>query len=164
MENIGTDNENLVNDSDSTIDQESEKACVGSVNIGQVNGITSTDEVKVPIEVIEGENVHEDLEVKDHGEDDLDPLNFISIKSAAQWKAISKRISWNFDENGSPEEEVKPEPQEVPTDTQASTAPKVTPVITSKEVPKLIHDYENARYDIYCPNFEDAPLDFKPTK
>ena len=27
-----------------------------------------------------------------------DPLNFIEIRSAAQWKAISQRISWKFDD------------------------------------------------------------------
>ena len=31
-------------------------------------------------------------------EDEEDPLSFIQIKSAAQWKAVSKRISWNFDD------------------------------------------------------------------
>ena len=34
-------------------------------------------------------------------EDDVDPLDFIEIKSAAQWKAMSKRISWNFDHSKS---------------------------------------------------------------
>lgn len=32
-------------------------------------------------------------------EDMEDPLGFIEIKSAAQWKAMSKRITWKFDES-----------------------------------------------------------------
>ena len=31
-------------------------------------------------------------------EQQADPLNFIEIRSAAQWKAISQRISWKFDD------------------------------------------------------------------
>ena len=31
-------------------------------------------------------------------DDQTDPLNFIEIRSAAQWKAISQRISWKFDD------------------------------------------------------------------
>ena len=44
-------------------------------------------------------------------EEEEDPLSFIQIKSAAQWMAVSKRISWNFEEseNGN-EEVVKEEP------------------------------------------------------
>ena len=36
--------------------------------------------------------------IKCEEEDEEDPLSFIQIKSAAQWKAVSKRISWNFDD------------------------------------------------------------------
>ena len=32
------------------------------------------------------------------GGESIDPLNFIEIQSAAQWKAMSQRISWKFDE------------------------------------------------------------------
>ncbi len=38
----------------------------------------------------------------DHEEDEKDPLGFIEVKSAAQWKAMSNRISWKFEE---PEED-----------------------------------------------------------
>ena len=31
-------------------------------------------------------------------DEEADPLNFIEIRSAAQWKAISQRISWKFDD------------------------------------------------------------------
>ena len=31
-------------------------------------------------------------------QEQADPLNFIEIRSAAQWKAISQRISWKFDD------------------------------------------------------------------
>ena len=31
-------------------------------------------------------------------QEQVDPLNFIEIRSAAQWKAISQRISWKFDD------------------------------------------------------------------
>ena len=31
-------------------------------------------------------------------DEQADPLNFIEIRSAAQWKAISQRISWKFDD------------------------------------------------------------------
>jgi hypothetical protein len=42
-------------------------------------------------------------------EEEEDPLSFIQIKSAAQWMAVSKRISWNFEETET-EEVVKEEP------------------------------------------------------
>ena len=42
-------------------------------------------------------------------EEEDDPLSFIQIKSAAQWMAVSKRISWNFEETET-EEAVKEEP------------------------------------------------------
>ena len=42
-------------------------------------------------------------------EEEEDPLSFIQIKSAAQWMAVSKRISWNFEETET-EEGVKEEP------------------------------------------------------
>ena len=42
-------------------------------------------------------------------EEEEDPLSFIQIKSAAQWMAVSKRISWNFEETET-EEAVKEEP------------------------------------------------------
>ena len=42
-------------------------------------------------------------------EEEDDPLSFIQIKSAAQWMAVSKRISWNFEETET-EEGVKEEP------------------------------------------------------
>ena len=35
---------------------------------------------------------------KDESSESIDPLNFIEIQSAAQWKAMSQRISWKFDE------------------------------------------------------------------
>ena len=45
-------------------------------------------------------------------QEQVDPLNFIEIRSAAQWKAISQRISWKFDdcaeEASSAAEEEKP--------------------------------------------------------
>ena len=44
-------------------------------------------------------------------QEQVDPLNFIEIRSAAQWKAISQRISWKFDdcaEEASAAEEMKP--------------------------------------------------------
>ena len=41
---------------------------------------------------------------KDESSESIDPLNFIEIQSAAQWKAMSQRISWRFDEDEGKEE------------------------------------------------------------
>ena len=44
------------------------------------------------------ENKVEQADPKKADEQEADPLNFIEIRSAAQWKAISQRISWKFDD------------------------------------------------------------------
>ena len=47
---------------------------------------------------VDNDQVQQQEIVKGEEEDEEDPLSFIQIKSAAQWKAVSKRISWNFDD------------------------------------------------------------------
>ena len=89
-------------------------------------------------------------------EDEEDPLSFIQIKSAAQWKAVSKRISWNFEE---------PQKEDIEIQVKERTLTPNTPIKTNLiEVPNLIHDYENIQYDIYCKEDDALFPDFKPTK
>ena len=100
-------------------------------------------------------------------EEEDDPLGFIAIKSAAQWVAVSKRISWNF-EGEEVEAPAASEHIEVKSPLGASVKPLLSCKATqSGEVPvPRMHDYENVLYDIFCPeyNSEDVPIDFKPTK
>ena len=157
MERGSADNDKMVTEIDIKhniiVQEQTEKvyADIESVKINQVDNNPSIEEVSEPVEA-------------DQGEEELDPLNFISIKSAAQWMAVSKRISWNFDEGDKEEEVVTSDPEHFHPDAQALVVSKVTPTMTSKVVPELIHDYENVKYDIYCPDCEDTPSDFKPTK
>ena len=93
-------------------------------------------------------------------EDEEDPLSFIQIKSAAQWKAVSKRISWNFDESSAKTEEteLKPIQQERPIS-------PATPIKTDlKKPPSVVCDYENIKYDIHCKEVNEVIPNFKPTK
>ena len=89
-------------------------------------------------------------------EDEEDPLSFIQIKSAAQWKAVSKRISWNFEE---------PQKEDIEIQVKERTLTPNTPIKTNLiDVPNVIHDYENIQYDIYCKEDDALFPDFKPTK
>ena len=93
-------------------------------------------------------------------EDEEDPLSFIQIKSAAQWKAVSKRISWNFDESSAKTEETdfKPIQQERPIS-------PATPIKADlKKPPSVVCDYENIKYDIHCKEVNEVIPNFKPTK
>ena len=118
-------------------------------------------------------NVNEDVQVQGskeivkaetEAEEEEDPLGFIAIKSAAQWMAVSKRISWNFEDKET--EDIKPN-NIASYDQQESNDPpvsKITSTVTLKQIPEIVHDYENASYDIYCPEYNGQPEDFKPTK
>ncbi len=113
-------------------------------------------------------------------EDEEDPLGFIQIKSAAQWMAVSKRISWNFDDQQEKQPEVSTKPATLPVtkeedvqaeDNQGEEAREVevkTPVQSLPRTPTLPRDYENAKYDIYAPVSDNdnssLPPEFKPTK
>ena len=44
------------------------------------------------------------VESESEARESIDPLSFIEIQSAAQWKAMSHRISWKFDEDEKREE------------------------------------------------------------
>ena len=81
--------------------------------------------------------------------------------------AVSKRISWNFEEQETELDDKSSkhlsEPHELidqPVPSKAITASTVT----LKQIPEIVHDYENASYDIYCPEYNGTPGDFKPTK
>lgn len=96
----------------------------------------------------------------DTNEDEEDPLGFIEIKSAAQWKAVSKRISWNF-------EDKKEEPVNLPV--FPATTPNEKSLKTKSEVKEVddkppLHDYNNIEFDIYCPEYDGSIAEFKPTK
>lgn len=64
----------------------------GSVKRGQ----TKPGEETLVMPKKKAEQADDDLKKAD--EHQTDPLNFIEIRSAAQWKAISQRISWKFDD------------------------------------------------------------------
>ena len=111
-----------------------------------------------------------DVKEESKEEEEDDPLGFIAIKSAAQWVAVSKRISWNFEGK-----EVEPPVNEhievkAPSSVKPSIVSKSTKTTAAatmpKEIPPRMHDYENVNYDIFCPeyNSEDVSADFKPTK
>ena len=102
------------------------------------------------------------LNDKDSDEEENDPLGFIAIKSAAQWMAVSKRISWNFE--GKEQDKMAKDDNLIELDTSkpvTTSQPIDTPL---KEPPKIMHDYENVLYDIYCPEYNGNVADFKPTK
>ena len=114
-------------------------------------------------------------------EEEEDPLSFIQIKSAAQWMAVSKRISWNFEETEETTDAAikDEEPSEVVAEVVTATPPPTnspvlplqppTPTISrtkaeDPDLPPLVHDYDNVLYDIYCPKYDGTVTDFKPTK
>ena len=107
---------------------------------------------------------------KDIAEEEEDPLGFIAIKSAAQWMAVSKRISWNFEDKETEEDRSSNVPsayQQELNEPLVSKSKLTTPTastVTLKQIPEIVHDYENASYDIYCPEYNGQPEDFKPTK
>lgn len=125
--------------------------------------IADHDSIAVGVEpVAVEENLIKSEETSEKNtEEEEDPLSFIQIKSAAQWKAVSKRISWNFDEDTEKSSQIEePEPLPiVPIKDEIDTKP----IIEKKEV-DVKRDYENIQYDIYCPEYDNSIADFKPTK
>ncbi len=106
------------------------------------------------------------VEANEANEDDEeDPLNFIQIKSAAQWKAVSKRISWNFGEEEQTQASKEPEYKcDKATIIGPPPAAAVIHESSDQAVDQVLHDYDNISYDIYSPECTGAPPDFKPTK
>ena len=82
------------------------------------------------------------VEVQVSGQDDVDPLSFVEIKSAAQWKAMSEKVSWNFDD----EQAAKLEP------------------IEDKGTVKKVSRRDHITYDLSKVNFPPDPSGFAPTK
>ena len=141
---------------------------------------TNEDETRVQADFDTGEidrTARDKKEPIEH-DDEEDPLGFIEIKSAAQWKAVSKRISWTFDENDAEtdtptppafDEQKSPEINETtnrksptPLPLTANEIQSSVPVV--KESSPVLHDYNNIKFDIYCPEYDDSEPNFKPTK
>ncbi|TRY68865.1 hypothetical protein TCAL_05071 [Tigriopus californicus] len=85
-------------------------------------------------------------------EDAEDPLGFIEIKSAAQWKAMSKRITWKFDES---HDDAKVEKQ-----TEIDHDPK----IVNKEQTTNFRNSISFTINPKLTASTDTVSDFKPTK
>ena len=108
-------------------------------------------------------------------EDEEDPLGFIQIKSAAQWMAVSKRISWNFDSSNKKDEQpsniVSSEECDKKKDHQQTRtkSPQLTKLLnnanqTTDHDDQVLRDYDNISYDIFCPEDDGSTPGFKPTK
>ena len=88
---------------------------------------------------------------------DFDPMKFMEIKSAVQWKELNERISWKFDDK----ENIEKKP------TTAPNTDKVTP--TRTVVQKKVNQSQTKRrdeitYDLKKVVFPVDPEGFMPTK
>lgn len=136
-----------------------QNACESLVEENPVAQVQEEVQVEEPTPMVEKSedvtNKDEEKKVDVELEDEEDPLGFIQIKSAAQWKAVSKRISWNF------EDKKDEEPINIPIIPSKETVIKHQ--VFKDDKPPL-HDYDNIEFDMYCPEYDGSLPDFKPTK
>jgi hypothetical protein len=87
-------------------------------------------------------------------DNDEDPLSFIEIRSAAQWKAVSGRISWKFDE----------EPKEAEEAAVVPRSPLPSPCPSPSPSPSQADTSASSSFTVRFGTETANPDGFKPTK
>ena len=96
--------------------------------------------------------------VGEEGEDEIDPLGFIEIKSALQWKAMSSRVTWKFEEED--EKEIESEKYKEDTANKKGVV-SAAPLKKSQKTSKSINFTLRPEGDSSAAASADS---FKPTK
>jgi protein-tyrosine phosphatase len=121
---VDSDQANPIKKGNYTVEVESQITATVSMPKKQAAAVQQVGKDQENVAQIDRQVISMISDEDDEDDDVVDPLSFIEIKSAAQWKAMSERISWKFED--SDKEKKKKKKQAEPTRVNFSIKAKET--------------------------------------